>query len=166
MESKKKFKLRYIVIPLVGTVLLFLGYVVFSEGFMLENYEIAFFGKTYSELYSFQTQKEKKVGEEIVERARACMEYNGEEQLAPQSDNLACYYYFPYHDRPACTEIEINLVKCVIHGEEGSVWFRYSLERFDENDKCIHGALDVLTRCTIEKADSGEWIVTNVSEPP
>ncbi|MCH5209724.1 MAG: hypothetical protein J1F01_02040 [Oscillospiraceae bacterium] len=129
------------------------------------EYEIAHFGKSSTELYSFQTLKEKKVGKEIVERAKFCMEYNGDEQSAPETDELARYYYFPSYDRPSRTEVKINLVKCVIHGKRGSVWFRYSLRSFG-NGICTHGSWNILTRCTIEKDDSGDWIVTNVNEPP
>lgn len=170
MKNKKKFKIRYVVIPLIGLVLLFVSYmriVVFPDGFgMPMDYRIAFFGKSYAELYSFQTPTEKKIGEEIVERARACMEYIGDEQSAPETDKLAKYYYFPYHDRPARTDVEISLVKCVLHGEKGSVWFNYTLKRLNENDESIGSSADILTRCTIMKDEAGNWIVTSVSEPP
>lgn len=169
MKNKKKFKLRYIVIPLIGVVLLFVGYiriVVFPDGFeMPMDYRIDFFGKSYAELYSFQTSTEKKVGEEIVERAKTCMEYKGDEQSAPETDKLARYYYFPHYDRPERTDVEISLVKCVLHGEKGSVWFNYTLRRFNENDESIGSSSDILTRCEIMKDNTGNWIVTSVSEP-
>lgn len=170
MKNQKRFKIRYIGIPLLGIMCLFVGFVrivVFPDGFgMPMDYRIAFFGKTYAELYSFQTQAEKKVGEDIVAHAKACMEYKDDEQSAPEADKLARYYYFPHYERPARTDVDIQLVKCVVHGEKGSVWFNYSLEWFDENDKRTQGAWNILTRCAIQKDASGDWVVTSVSEPP
>lgn len=168
-NSKKKIPLRFIFIALITLVIIFAGFrfMVFPDGFeMPMDYEKDYFGKTYSELYSLQSRKEKKVGEEIVERARSCMEYNGDEALAPETDKLSRFYYFPYFERPVRTEVDISLKKAVLHGESGSVWFRYSLEWFDENGKIICDSADILTRCTIEKDDSGNWIVTSVNEPP
>lgn len=170
MENKKAFKLRYIVIPLVIIVLIILGYMgmlPFPGAFRYQMiYSFEHFGKDCSELYTFQSPKETKVGLDIVRRARACMEYTGDEQSAPPTDALSKYYYFPYYSKPAEAEVTADLVKCVIHGNEGSVWFYYSLARRDYTGDLINGSWDVLTRCTIAKTESGEWTVTSVSEPP
>jgi hypothetical protein len=167
-NSKRRFKLRYIFVPLIIFAILFSGYlrlVFSSDKFgMPMNYQMAYFGKSYFELYSFQSKKEKEIGNEIVERAKFCMEYTGDEEFAPETDELSRYYYFPYHDKPAKTEVDISLKKAVLNGEKGSVWFVYSLEWFDENGDILNGSADILTRCEIEKDTSGEWIVTNVSE--
>jgi hypothetical protein len=169
-NSKKRFTFRYIFVLLIILVILFAGYlrlVVFSDGFgMPMNYQMAYFGKSYFELYSFQNEKEKEIGNEIVERVKFCMEYTGDEDSAPQTDELSRYYYFPCYDKPAKTEVDISLKKAVLNGDKGSVWFVYTLHRFNENGDSLGCANNILTKCKIEKDKSGEWIVTNVSEPP
>ena len=172
MNNKKKFKLRYIVVPFIGIVIcVCICFSVLPGGMRLPApFEVDYFSlqevNTFAELFSFQTLKEKSVGNEVVERARACMEYTGDEQSAPEMDELDRYYYFPTYRRPARTHVRIKLVKCVIKGEEGSVWFDYSFACYDENDSLIQGSWDILTRCTIMKDESGDWLVTGVSEHP
>lgn len=169
MESKKTFKVRYIAVPLVILIAVFAGFmmiVVFPDGFSMPmDYRIAFFGRSYFELYSFQTSKEKNIGIEIAERAKSCMEYTDNEVSAPVSDALYKYYYFRHYDKPSYTDVQVELNKAVIHGNEGSVWFTYTLHWYDENNNLIQGAGNILTRCKIEKDENGEWIATSVSEP-
>ncbi|MGN0634070.1 MAG: hypothetical protein ACI4JW_09415 [Oscillospiraceae bacterium] len=172
MKSKINYKtiLKYVIIIVILIALsayLHLRIVVFPDGFdMPMNYRISYFGKDYYELYSIQTDKEKKIGEEIVDRARACMEYTGSEEDAPETDALSIYYYWDNYKKPSRTEVDISLRKAVIHRNKGSVWINYSLYRFDENNESISGAHNILARCTIEKDDSGEWVVTSVHRPP
>ncbi|MCM1229134.1 MAG: hypothetical protein NC489_03285 [Ruminococcus flavefaciens] len=169
MESRRRFKIRYIAVPLIILIAVFIGFmgiVVFPDGFgMPMDYRIAFFGKSYFELYSLQTSEEKKIGMEIAERAKSCMEYTGDEISAPVNDALYKYYYFRHYDKPVSTDVQVELNKAVIHSNEGSVWFTYTLEWYDENNNIIQGAGNILTRCAIEKNENGEWVVTNVSEP-
>lgn len=172
MKSKTNYKtiLKYVIIIVILIALsayLHLRIVVFPDGFdMPINYEISYFGEDYYELYSIQTFKEKKIGEEIVDRARACMEYTGSEEDAPETDALSIYYYWGNYKKPVRAEVDISLRKAVIKGNKGSVWIYYSLYRFDENNESTYGTYSILARCTIEKDDSGEWVVTSVREPP
>lgn len=170
MESKSRLKVSYIVVPLIILIAVFVGFmriVVFPDGFSMPmDYRISFFGKSYFELYSFQTLKEKKIGIEIAERAKSCMEYTGDEISAPESDELYRFYYFRHYDRPAYTNVQVELNKAVIHGNEGSIWFTYTLKWYDENNNLIQSAGNILTRCKIKKDETGEWIVTHISEPP
>ena len=160
----------HIVIPLIVLAIFvacYVTFVVFPDGFgMPMNPDMDHFGIRYAEIYTFQTKKEKEIGEEIVGRTAACMEYTGDEELAEEKDKLSEFYYFPYYERPASVDVSVKPVKCVAHGKKGSVWFRYSLEWRDENGEIIHGACDILTRCAIEKDNSGDWWVTEVSRHP
>lgn len=167
---KEKKSRSHIIIPLVALAALiglYVTFVVFPDGFgMPMDPDIDCFGMKYFEVYSFQTKKEKAIGEEIVGRAAACMEYVGDEEHAVETDKLSYFYYFPHYERPSDVYVNVTLVKCVAHGKKGSVWFRYSLEWRDEDGEYIFGAAGILTRCAIEKDDSGEWMVTEVRQHP
>jgi len=164
-------KAKGFVIGTLFTVIicLHLRIVLFPDGFgMPMNYQLSYFGSDYYELYSIQTSNEMDIGREIVDRVKSCMEYTGNKEDAPETDAVSRYYNWEHFERSACTrtEVDISLRKSVIHGDKGSVWINYSQAWFDENDVRIYGAYDILARCTIEKDNSGKWLVTAIHEPP
>ena len=141
MEKKKTFKARYIVIPLLAAALIFMGYMgilPFPGAFRYQMlFSLGHFGSERSELYTVQSPAETKLGLDIVGLAKKCMEYDGDEDSAPPAGALSKYYYFPAHRKPAETEVSVDLVKSVINGDEGSVWFYYSLAHRGEDGELI-----------------------------
>lgn len=168
-KSKNKLRRKFILVPIILFILLSalrVCFIVYPDGFDGPmDYRVAWFGLKYAELYSLQTSKEEEIGNEIAERAAACMEYTGDEALAPETDKLSRFYYFPHYKRPDHAIASVELKKAVIHGKHGSVWLSYTYYRFDENNEDIDGRRDILARCTVKKDNSGEWTVTKVDEP-
>ena len=113
INKKSKLKIAlFIIAGLAIIAFLHLRIVVFPDGFdMPINYEIGYFGKSYYELYSIQTPKEKKIGDEIAERAKSCMEYLGNEEDAPETDALSRFYNWGHSVRPIRAETEVSLKK-------------------------------------------------------
>lgn len=166
MKKKKSLTAVVTAVCIAALAACYVAFTLFPDGFgMPMDYRIAHFGIKYAELYTFQTEKEREIGETIAARALACMEYKGNEESAEETDGLSYFYYFSYYERPAESYAKVQPVKCAVLGGKGSVWIKYSIRRYDEGGELIFGAQDILARCAIEKNSSGEWQVTDISLP-
>lgn len=165
--NKSSHKTKYLFIALA--VLLLTAFLIISTVIFPNSFDRSpdpykeYFGEYYNELYSEQTPEEQTVGEEIVRRAKACLEYTGTEENAPEKDALSRYCRFGYDKARA--EADVSLKKAVIEGNSGSVWLVYTQALYDEKGECIMGSWDVLSRCGMERKN-GEWVVTDITEHP
>ena len=164
---KKGKKLLSVSILIVVLCAVFVGTIILPFGYIfVPKYLQDFFGDKISELYTFQSISERRVGYQIVDQFDEVLSYTGDPDDAPDRGALNRYYYFHSYKDTVRAIAHVYFNKAFINGDEGSVWLTYYIERFDENDQLTFGGWAVLTRCSIERSSDGEWIVTRTSEHP
>ncbi|HAG12746.1 MAG TPA: hypothetical protein DCG49_02660 [Ruminococcus sp.] len=140
---------------------------IVPSGHVFPNREIRTNFSPYAkELLSFQTFAEEKIGKEIMQRAKTCMDYTGAAEHAPDAGALSRFYWFQYCKQPDSVDSSVRFHKTMIRGTSGGVWMTYSLQRYDENGDLINDCQECLVRCEIRKDDSGFWNVTDIYEMP
>lgn len=128
-----------------------------------------FYGKElYSEINYKCSAYETKVGNEIVSKGLAIMQYTGTEQDAEtemgDEDALSEYYYFNAKN-VVSQEGTLKFITCKLSGKEGHVWVVYTLKRYYKNGSLESSSSDILSLWCIEN-EGNEWRVTEIREAP
>lgn len=139
---------------------------------MYEEYQYPnedFFGKEiYSEINYRCSAYEAKIGNELVNKGLAIMQYTGTKQDAEaemgDADALGEYYYFNAKNAVS-QEGTLKFITCKLSGNKGHVWVVYTLKRYNERGSLESSSSDILSLWCIENQGS-EWHVAEIREAP
>ena len=123
-----------------------------------------YFGSQYKEILHTMSFQDKKQANEIMEIVDDAFSFIGNNENAESEFGELSRYCITEED--AVTENhKLKLVTANFENDKGYLWFVYSNEALDKNNKIISASGGILVRSVVEKTNQG-WKIIDTKEHP